>query len=333
MALPVLSKTWQFSLNTVTAAGATALACCQNAVYAIKQALKAFALSPCTVWGSNSGAGAFGNADGVDRWAASTNLIWAAAGANHSWIVLNLPGMGAKTAVCFDCANATPGNMAIVLSGSAGFGAANGGADGTATARPTATDEVIVCAAASSWGGPSAAIAHRVSAMLSTDGQCLRVFMFRNAGVATCLIIDTAKSPLAQWLVPVYGCLIGLAASTPGDPGACSYTSLYNSANSKSYLGASCALQFTGEGDGTSLIGQTMTFADEDSGDWWMGGMGLYFTTPGHRGKKGQVFDLWWASTLQATANAYPNAAPLLQFMEIGDLIVPWDGATALITT
>ena len=337
MPLPSLDKTWQFSVNNIAAAGVSAMASAQNLMFGIKQSLKAFGTLPWTCWGSNDGLGAghFGNGDSNDRWAAATNLVWATAGSNHSWIVLTQGGLdsGGKASLCIDLANATGCYAAIVLSPHAGFGVANGGADGTAIARPTASDEIIINAAAVAWGQYNAAALHRYTVMQSTDGQCTRVFIFYNGGCQGVWIIDKSKNPQSQWTYPVFGYVCGgVAAAT--DPGNVSYAYLLVSTFGKFWILASCAFQFTGEslGPANNLIGQVLTIADEDSLEWSFGGMGIYGATAGHRGRKGEVFDMWWGSITRQTGDPYPATATK-SFMEIGDIVVPWDGSTALITT
>ena len=332
MALPVLSKAYQFSLNNIAAVGGSQLICNQNLLFGIKQVLKAFGTLPMTCWGSSDGVGGFGNGDLADRWALSTNLIWAAAGVNHSWIVLQQSGLdaGGKASICLDCDSAFQQNISIILSPSAGFGAANGGADGTGTDRPTAIDQGVLLSAAN-YGGPQAFAARSVFSILqSTDGQVTVVLIFRGGGVAGLWIIDKAKSPVPQWTHPVFGWAKGVNTAAPGDPSVASYANLLTN-SIRAFLTNACAAQFTGLSLGVNLLGQTMTFADEDSSNWPMPEIGIYLTTVGHRGQKGKVFDLWWSSTACALADAYTSAGTL-QFMTVGDLILPWDGATALIT-
>src|SRR5574340_893123 len=112
--LPTLQRTWRFQVNQATAAGGSGLVACQNLMWAIKESLKgngawtdatgagAAAAGTFVVRSSSNGAGAFGNGDGVDRWAAAAGLVWAAPGTSHSWIVLRQTGIGATYEVCID---------------------------------------------------------------------------------------------------------------------------------------------------------------------------------------------------------------------------------------
>jgi hypothetical protein len=331
--LPTLSKTWQFSLNNLAAAGVSLLTANQNLVFAIKEALKSFGTLPWTCWGSSDGVGACGNGDSNDRWAAATNCVWATAGTNHSWIVLTQTGLdaGGHGAICIDLnvAAATAASNSVILSPSVGFGAAHGGADGTATARPTATDEVVLLSAAAYGGGPSLQ-QNRCNVLQSTDGECTVVALCRNGGPSGLWIFAKANNPQSEWTKPVFGWVKGDATSNPTNP--VTYANLTGSTG-KTYLAAACSMNFTGEGDGTNMIGQSMTFADEDSGNWPMCGLGIYISTAGHRGRKGDVFDLWWGSTSRTTGDGYPAAGTTLQFLQFGNLILPWDSATALIKT
>ncbi len=343
MALPTLNKTWIVSPNNISAGSAVVLTANQNLMYLIKNLFK----SPgtWTVWGSNDGGGAghFGNGDAIDRWDATTKLIWAAAGSNHSWIVLSQSGLGGNASVCIDCSNVNSYSYYINMwcSPNAGFGVANGGTDGTATAAPTASDQFLVLNAGSilPWGGTAATTNTRnlVSFMQSTDGQCTRLAIFRKGGVAGLWILDKAKNPISQWTYPIFGFIKGDSNDATTDPDAAGYAALY-AANIRAYLSTACSGLFTGEtgsaaGGAGSMIGEIMTFADEDTLEWPMAGIAIYFSTVGHRGHKGAVFDMWFGSTARITGDGYPASGTTLQFIQIGDLIMPWDQTTALITT
>src|SRR5512143_1676931 len=118
MAMPVATKTWEFLINQSWGGLGTVLADNRDLMLKIKNALinSGVFTSEMVVWGSNNGAGAFGNGDAVDRWAAAANLVWAAAGVNHSWMVLTQGGIHPRSAICIDLNNATSSNATIVIS-------------------------------------------------------------------------------------------------------------------------------------------------------------------------------------------------------------------------
>jgi hypothetical protein len=112
------------------------------------------------------------NGDGVaepsddDQWIDVGDLVWEAAASNHSWIVLSnssLISSGAKFQVCFDCCNASTALGTIAVSYNAGF------TGGTKTARPTATDEIVLVNNDRLFYG------HGTRVFKSTDGECTRI--------------------------------------------------------------------------------------------------------------------------------------------------------------
>lgn len=87
-----------------------------------------------TVRGSSDGSANFSTA-GVNHIAARTNLIWAANGANHSWIWLENTTLGYQ--IVIDCINATETNIRISASRTASAPYTGG----SLTQSPTSTEE------------------------------------------------------------------------------------------------------------------------------------------------------------------------------------------------
>src|SRR6266568_2376351 len=99
MPVPTLDKTYEYTragaistVNQAFTASGTILTDCQAIIFAWVRSLLNFTTNPWTCTGSSNGTGT-GALDAVNRWAASTNLIWANSG-NHSWIVLKSAGIG-----------------------------------------------------------------------------------------------------------------------------------------------------------------------------------------------------------------------------------------------
>lgn len=334
MALPTLDKSWQHTVSQATGGGATNLADCQDTMYKVKNVLKAFGTLPWTCWGSCDGAGgvgSFGNGDLTDRWSATSKLIWAAAGVNHSWIVLAQSGLGSNGSICIDLANANPYYAVIVLSPSAGFGAANGGADGTATARPTASDEIVLVTAAN-WGVyQSGTFVMRFHAMQSTDGQCTRVVFCYNNLACGLWQFDKVKNPLAAWTVPVLGAVYGASNSE-----ILTYASFNDVATyPKSKIGAGASpnatFYYTSEGYIAGMVGENIVVADDDSGEWPICPIGLASISSTHRGaRKGMLFDMYWGPTQLVTGDTYPGDGTRT-FAQFGDFVFPWNGSVPVV--
>lgn len=161
--LPALSKTYSARGNAPLQDVSSSLNIGRSTLFSLKEHMKNTlatgvlagsrnANSVWTVKGSSDGAGASG-LDNVDRWAAITNLIWAANGTNHSWIVLENATLGYQ--VCIDCNSVTTTNVGLVATE-----IATPFTGGSATSRPTATNEW-------QWGSSSQGVT--ISATFLTD--------------------------------------------------------------------------------------------------------------------------------------------------------------------
>jgi len=208
MALPTLTKTWQHNVNNAIAALGSALADNRRLLRSIKNALVGFGTNPWTVRYSSSSAVAGTAGDGVDRWSADSDLVWAAAASAHSWIVLRQTGIATNYEVCFSLegASATGVAMLAVVSFSAGF------TGGSTTARPTATDEQIFTL--TNWSGNGADVASRWSVMQSTDGQCTRVLVCISGSVTLYWIMDRPANPSTGWANPSVSFFVQAAQPT-----------------------------------------------------------------------------------------------------------------------
>ncbi len=185
MTLPSLTKTWQFVPNYAIAATGTALGTNRT----ILKTIKDFLTTDAAEWVDNANiattaanlwtvryscdsvvAGSAG--DGVDRWDAITDLVWANAASAHSWIVLRNTAIGSTAELLISCEGSSGSGhvLTIAISPSAGF------TGGTTTARPTATDEAVTLNNAA-WGGVGTSdTSVKVHVVKSTDGECWRVF-------------------------------------------------------------------------------------------------------------------------------------------------------------
>jgi hypothetical protein len=331
MAAPAHEKTWQFNVNIPCGTSATGITVARTVMFAIKNALIGFASSPWTVWGScdgQGGAGSFGNGDSSDRWHAadSTHMVWAAAASNHSWIVLTQTGLAAKAAICIDLSTATSTSCTVVLSPSAGFGAANGGGDGTATARPTASDQVVILNN-STWGPSAGTSYHKVHVLLSTDGKCTRVINCSGGGLNSVYgvwIIDAPKNPIAAWTNPSFAGIKG------GASGAGVYSTWSLTAVCGGLVGGNAETFYvtTECYRGASLVQKE--FPDDDSAEWPVFGTGLFSATAGRVGRKSQIYDLYFGSSRRDPGDCYPNDSHR-HWVQFDQLIFPWNGSVPLI--
>ena len=321
MALPTLSKTWQFNVNNQTTAQGTGLADARKTLRAIKDAMIGFATNPWTVRYSCDSVTAGTAGDGVDRWSADTNLVWANAGTAHSWIVLRQTGIGTTYELLISCEGASgSGAILTILTSISGF------SGGSTTARPTATDELTV-ASSTQWLGASD-VSNRWSVMQSTDGQCTRILVGYSGYFTTLIVLDKPNNPTTGWTTPNFSALYfavgGLNINTTD---VISVTSPLARSRIGSVNGS---VSLTIEGIGNNFATDTAigNIANEVDSSWDMWPLGIACITSGARGRHGSLFDLWAISTVRASGDMIP-ADGSNQFAVFGNFVLPWNGSAA----
>jgi len=325
MPAPAKDKTWQYSLNNGPYFGAATLQTNQAMLFAIKGVLLAFGTLPWTVRGSsNSVAAAM---DASDRWVASTNLVWAAGA--HSWIVLRQTGVAAKFEVCFDLNTSSSEAMTVAVSPSAGFGVANGGTDGTTSARPTATDEVVVNTTSDGWNSGSSNNLHWMHAMQSTDGQCTRIVTLTGSLPQTLMIFDRAKNASANWTGTT--AIFGVGASNTVSSVLTSATWLdgktklffrHSTTNGNMYLATPGYVAAAFHRSAGGLVPHDVTK------EWPFNPMTLGSDSTSLRGLWGTVYDLYWGSTTLNSLSSYEASSIPHTWQQFGEMIFPWDATT-----
>ncbi len=333
MVLPVLQKTWEIDAN-IAIADTQSSTNNKTLMFELVSSLVGFVNTPCTIWGSCNGAGgagSFGNNDGINRWISVANLVWANPGSNHSWIVINFPGVGAKTSICIDLSVASTATevCTIIMSPGAGFGLINGGLDGTATARPTATDEIALVNN-TSWGGQVSWTAQKLHLWHSTDGQCTRIAVARQGNIALLAMIEKAK----DISVPAWDGVVGVWVCTSANNGTIStYDNLFN--NSASYK-----IRFSGTNYGlypsvercwalgSNNMNSFFTFPLDVFNEWPIFPLiGLWGSAIPVRVKFGNLYDFYYGAALLAVnGDSYPSACSN-QFWQIGTVVLPGNGS------
>ena len=323
MALPVLVKAWQNSINqTVLAQGSITLTA-QRLMRTLKNLLIGFGSNPWVVRSSCNGAGgagSFGNSDLVDRWIADGNLVGAAAGVNHSWIVLRQTGIAANYEICIELLNAALGTVTIAISPSAAFGSL---AVGSATARPTATDEIIILNNTTWFSNNDAT--HQIHAQLSTDGQCTRVNIWRaTTNQCTFLLIDKPLNPPAGWVNPSIAIFLATTVTIAATNSLLHATAIGNGRGTTAIL-----MKLTEESNVDGLLSQIANIGnipDDTDSAWPFFPVGITSTTAANRGWKGTLADIWWSPIGVADADTFPNNAAARQFVRFAGFIFPWTG-------
>lgn len=355
-AQPTLYRTWQFQVNVAIAAQASVLLTNALAVRSIKNAMLGTgawtdpsngATASSGNWSVVSccngagGAGSFGNNDATDRWNANTDLIWAAPGSNHSWIVLKQTGItGGPLYLYLDLSSSTgswrihPGISTVLYT------------NGTATACPSGSSisfsgsnaSVYPVAAAYNWGGPAVNAASVLHVMKSADGKAFRAIMCRNGFATGLWIFDELENAPAAWTSPVVCSIGGGDSSTAPASDTALVQNIF--ANAGNLLGVTCingnpALTcMHHQYFGVSSLVTTPTVANDMAAAWPMYRMGVYVRpnqaygdgTPliNCRGYAGQIRDLWWMQSQLAEGDMIP-AAGTRNFVVLGDTAHPWN--------
>lgn len=319
MAILPVPKTWQFNVNQRLLSRATKLEYNQRQLLTIKNSMIGFALSPWTVRGSsNSVAAGF---DGVDRWAANTNLVWAGAASARSWITLRQPGLG-PSELTIDCVSAGSGDETVRFIWSPGGVFAGG----TTTARPTAADEIDAGTDVGYGSTPfSNAAPNALHVAQSTDGQCTRIFSYRQGAANFMMCLEKIANPVTNFTLPY----VVLRPATNGinTAGLNSVDCVFGRAPVGRFVGRLSAF-----GTRNRQLIQQLSY-QESAECWPFSACGLWVTTTvGARGRHGIFQDLWLAPSgdffpTKQDGDSYPGDTNL--FAQVGAIIMPWGGQSA----
>lgn len=326
--LPTLAKTWQFSINQKVDAQGSIAATEKRLIRTIKNLMKGFGTNPWTCSGSSNSSTA--GMDGVDRWTTDADITKAAAASPHSWIVLRQTGIATNYEFCFD-ALASAGSATIVVSPSAGF------TGGTTSARPTATDEIILISN-TTWFSVLDTI-HQIHAMQSTDGQCTRIQVWRG-GVQQCLfwLFDKPQNPVSGWTNPSLSLALATGAASAAGGYASDYANIRSSKNIKGRGSATFGMVMTGEWHGilqstTTLLAESLAVGvvpNQFDGYWDFYSVGVASDDVSHRGRHASIFDLWLGEIGMNDGDTFPSNASTKQFINLGRIILPWVGDSTI---
>lgn len=324
MALPPIVKTWQHDVNQ-TIYNADPETCTDELLLAIKNSLIGFVTNAWTVWGSCDGAGGFGNDDAVDRWTDASDLVHQAEGTAHSWMVLENSETGVQ--MCFNFTNWLPYSLEVVVSPGGEFGAPGSGgtgADGTGTNRPTAGDEIQM----TTEFGRNGAYTYKLHVQHTTDAECTRFWFCSETDVYGMWGFETPYDPITGWTDGVFWGSAGSAIAVGFDYSRWND----NSSSCRTVIDDDVVnLYMSSEGIASAMIGEYLTAADDDTGEWPLCPVGLVATEGAHRGRKGSLYDIWWGSTGVDSGSTFPDDATRL-YAQFDHMIVPWDGTTPQIS-
>lgn len=350
--MPAHYRTWQFQKNQAIAVQASLALTNGRGLRLIKNSLtgtgswtdkdgySTTATGNWTVVSCSNGAGSFGNNDNTDRWSIDTDVVWAAAGVNHSWIVLRQTGINGTYYLCIDC-NTISGSDSSRISYAWSKNIFTGG---TASARPTSSNEVIHAdfplASSRNWGGPNSNVASVYHVQKSNDGKGTRVIISRNGFATGLWFFEELEYAPPGDLYPaaahIYGDQAGapVASSLIQNNFASSTSSVSVTQRNGSYP-AFCRNHLVYYAN-NSLV-TVPTVQNDMASAWPMYRFGVYSgynqsisaTSPNEntRGEVGIVRDMWWVQS-QLSEGDFAPASGERTYVILGDLCLPNDAGT-----
>lgn len=368
MSLPTIEKSWQFAPNNVQGTIGTGVDdSVSQTLLDIKNVLtnsgsmftwtdaNGSVISPVNTWtvgySSNSVTAGTIN-DGVDRWLTHTSVVSCTAGSNsgtaRSWIVLKNSALdpGGNFQLLIHYGSTTTSGTQILfeifVSRAAGF------TGGSATARPTATDEVYmycIVGQQGTYNGTQYSYTHTgyvMHCMISTDGKAHRVIISRGAFISFLLGFENSTQISGSWSPAEIVIHAGDMATNMDGPTTRGYDYARTvSFNGSGYGGGlvttsgvagligtgSFPIAMSGRGMNSDLLVKQIGI-NSFNGDYIIEPIGV--TGPissSLPGRHGNFTDLWWC-------NAPPGSTFLVsgsrKFAQFGYMMFPWNGSTAV---
>jgi hypothetical protein len=330
MAYPGIRKNWIFDVNQQVSGSYTLYDHATNYFLHIKNALKASATEldfPWVVVGSNNCTTAA--LDGVDRLNTLADFPrWSAAPPrSHSWIVLGQPAIHPNFQVCFYNILEI---MTVVVSPAVGF------SGGSTSARPTASDEVVMINLAS-WANlnsspiPTAPASYYemvYNLMRSSDGEMTRVIFTWGTGSRGVWIFDKVQDAIPEWTNPSYYAIVNTTFASLGYTSEImGYGRVNNVGATWHFLTNGCVswsvdeYQFytTSSFSGKYSVAKIILSAASSSNGPFDG------TETSNMGAMGQLYDLWLGPRNMTNGTTYPEDGSR-QYVQFSSLVFPWDG-------
>jgi len=298
-------KTWNFIHAVAQESGADLTN--QVQLFNVKQGLIS-GLGAWTVAGSSDASTA--GMDAVDRWVDYTNVVFSTG--NHSWIVLEQSGIGSGFQVLIQCdySSSATENIHVFVSYTGAF------TGGTISARPTAIDEVALHSGL--WSsGTNARYSTYVAK--SSDGECSRVFFFRDGVFNRIWFLDAPKNPEAYWTQQWYG-TIAASPSLSNFHGGSNLTTEISSTVVELFCNCEGQLGFGG------LIERDSYQVPDRAGNWYVCPITFMIDSFAIRGLPGSPYDLWLIPQSLPTGEYMRGVGSPFDFVVLQPFLVPWDG-------
>lgn len=256
--------------------------------------------------------------DGVDRWAAYSDLVWGNLAGANSWIVLKNTTAGLWWLISCENSGSDSNTLDMYVSTDAFVG-------GTTTARPTATNELNMLAS-TTWGA-GAGFPIRFHVLMSADGLATRVFTTRAMSLVGVWLIEPLGDPSPNVQGDYLTVAWGGSAGNPLDFN----TSLSQTARNLARKVGGPAITGVLSMEGSRYVNAVHSQASLTDRMFWndfaaqnslmtINAFGIGYPT---RGRVGSLVDLWVVSDYTASNRSWPGNATR-QLMSLGPLVIPW---------
>jgi hypothetical protein len=336
MAMPTNSKTWLHDVNNVVNNGDISLDA-RDILFNLVRQLVAFGCTVrrCSYW---DGA-AFQLADS-DNWTVATNIVWrtnSSTDGDKSWVVIRLPSIFGPT---FDILISCRRYSATFTSTMVSFTDKGFNLNGTSTTVPTVVSGTATVVSAYPVSSAAANITPGTTAKklwncsVSSDSKCFRFWIMSESLCCGYFEFSKMKNPASglastdDWVM-IWNYL-GAAAST----NVTTYARLFTTPTN--VYGDVAAFGVIGlEPSGECRLGATLPASaqytsvpnPQDSNTYPLLPVGLWSVASNTYayGRFGEIFDMWWASSVLANGSTFPGDGSKTH-IKLGEaIVVPWE--------
>lgn len=318
MALPTLEKTWQFNVNQISTTTGVANDDHRKMWFLIKQTLTGFASNPWTV-ARSSNAVTVANSD---LWLTLADVV--PGNSNRSWIVFQQSAMGG---------GGGPFQFLVELYNNNGVGYGNvylssgvGFTGGTISARPTASDEVVITGN-NAIITPNTARNLIVSCEMSSSGDSTRLLVFGGGVCALMYLFETVSDSLLTYKGITYMTTGGNVPTAASHIASSSYPWYGKRTNNYSAM-----LGTEVYNSSTTVVAANGGAISDITGAYAIAPLSAHSETVGAKGRIGRVADLWMGSAAIPTGSTYPTSPNDKEFLQVNQFIFPWDGTNPVLT-
>jgi len=249
-----------------------------------------------------------------DNWTAASNVNWTISG-EHGWIVLQNNAIATGFQILIDLTSSETATefMDMWVSYASGF------TGGSASARPSATDEWMSVNNAQ-WQS-SAADNRGASCFLSSDGECSRIVTSWNSSNIKLWAFEKFASPNPIWVRPA----LAIAAQN-ADSGTLSSENI----PIETPVGVLNGFFTSSSNGGGSGINTSFLDGVDVGGNWVAPPVGLASKQTSFSGLMARLFDLWFVPSSLADGDYVPSGGSR-QYVVLDNLLMPSDGSVVTI--